>query len=225
LDLLSAKFSVIHTPEQARKQQLRLRSKVIRHDQLGSVENVAGVDVAYDSKRNQACAAAVMLRLPDLELIDSATVCGEISFPYIPGMLSFRETPVMIEALRKLASRPHLIMTDSQGLAHPRRFGSACHLGVLLDLPVIGVAKSRFVGEYQPPPAARSEWTPLEHEGEAVGAVLRTRAGVKPVYVSIGHRISLETAIEFVLRCAPHYRLPEPIRQAHALATRVIRAR
>ncbi|MCI0577396.1 MAG: deoxyribonuclease V, partial [Chloroflexi bacterium] len=141
------------------------------------------------------------------------------TFPYIPGLLSFRETPAVLEALAQLTIRPDLLLCDGQGLAHPRRLGIACHLGLLSDIPSIGVAKSLLVGRHEPLADERGRWQPLRDRGEVVGAVLRTRAGVAPIYVSIGHRISLETALKYVMRCTPKYRLPETTRQAHRLAS------
>jgi deoxyribonuclease V len=140
-------------------------------------------------------------------------------FPYVPGYLSFREAPAALAAMRRLRRDPDLIVCDGQGFAHPRRFGLACHLGLLANLPSIGVAKSRLIGEHAVLGSQRGEWVPLVDDGERIGVVLRTRTGVRPVYVSVGHRISLETAIDYVLRCTTRYRLPETTRQAHRLAS------
>ncbi len=140
-------------------------------------------------------------------------------FPYVPGYLSFREAPAVLAALAKLRTRPDLLLCDGQGRAHPRRFGLACHLGVLTGLPSIGVAKSLLLGVHGPLPEPKGSWVALKDKGEVIGAALRTRAGVKPVYVSIGHRVSLATAIDYVLRCTPRYRLPETTRLAHRLAS------
>jgi deoxyribonuclease V len=137
----------------------------------------------------------------------------------VPGYLSFREVPAVLAALKKLRTRPDLLLCDGQGVAHPRRFGLACHLGLLLDIPSIGVAKSRLIGTHGDVPEQKGGWTALEDDGEIIGAVLRTRAGVKPVYVSVGHRISLATAIDYVMRCTTRYRLPETTRYAHRLAS------
>jgi deoxyribonuclease V len=146
-------------------------------------------------------------------------VCQPTAFPYVPGLLSFRELPAVLAAIEQLRILPDLYLCDGQGLAHPRRFGLACHLGVLLDAPTIGVAKTRLIGTHAPPPAEKGGWTPLEDGGEVIGAVLRTRSGVKPVYVSIGHRVSLATSVRLTLACTSRYRLPETIRQAHRLAS------
>jgi deoxyribonuclease V len=159
-------------------------------------------------------AAAAVLSFPALDLIETAAVKAEIRFPYIPGLLSFREMDAALAALRRLRIRPDLLLCDGHGLAHPRRFGLACHLGVLADLPAIGVAKSRLIGTHEDPAPERGSWTPLIDAGEIIGAVLRTRTAVRPVYVSIGHRVSLETAVRFVLACTRRFRLPETTRAA-----------
>jgi deoxyribonuclease V len=150
--------------------------------------------------------------------VGKAIVRRRVSFPYIPGLLSFREIPAALAALRALPAAPDLILCDAQGIAHPRRFGLASHLGLLARTPTIGVAKTRLVGEHRAPPARRGAWAPLTDRGERIGAVLRTRAGVKPVYVSIGHRVSLATALRYVMACTTRYRIPEPLRRAHRLA-------
>ena len=144
-------------------------------------------------------------------------------FPYVPGLLSFREAPAALAALGQLKTSPDILLCDGHGLAHPRRFGLACHLGLLSGLPSIGVAKSLLTGEHAPPAQERGAWTPLLDGGEVIGAALRTRPGAKPVYVSIGHRISLESALQVVLRCTGRYRLPETTRQAHRLASNLER--
>jgi len=203
---------------QARAFQEKWRRCIISEDMTGDVRRVAGVDVAYDPQDKIARAGAVVLSFPELKVLDTATACLKITFPYITGYLSFREAPAALAALQKLSLKPDLLLCDGQGLAHPRRFGLACHLGLAGGLPAIGVAKSRLVGEYQEPPLNKGDHTPLRHRGEIVGAVLRTRAGVKPVFVSCGHKVSLKRALELVLACCPRFRLPEPIRQAHHLA-------
>jgi len=200
--------------------QEALRGRVIAGDKLGKVHTVAGIDVGFERDGAVTRAAVVVLEFPSLELRAQAVARAPTRFPYVPGYLSFREIPAVLAALAKLKTRPDLLLCDGQGLAHPRRFGLACHLGVLTDIPSIGVAKSRLIGE----PRGRlgsekGSWVPLTDDSEIVGAVLRTRAGVKPVYVSIGHRVRLETAIEYVLRCTTKYRLPETTRLAHRLAS------
>ena len=160
-----------------------------------------------------------IIDFPSLQVCDYAVVRQPTRFPYIPGLLSFREIPAVLAAFERLASLPDLVLSDGQGFAHPRRFGIASHLGVLLDLPSIGVAKKRLVGEHPVVPNGRGDWVPLTHRGEMIGAVLRTRAGVKPVFVSTGHRVSLETAVHWAMACTTRYRLPETTRHAHRLAS------
>jgi len=161
----------------------------------------------------------VILDFPSLSLLERSLVRVPTTFPYVPGLLSFRELPGVLEALARIERPPDLILCDGQGIAHPRRFGLACHLGLLVDTPSIGVAKSRLVGEFGEVPEHRGGWAPLMLEGSRVGAVLRTRTGVSPLFVSVGHRVSLETAIRYVLACTPRFRLPETTRQAHHLAS------
>ena len=199
--------------------QRKLRERVIVVDQLGTVRTVAGLDVGPEGEGSVMRAAVAVLSFPDLKTADQVVARRPASFPYIPGLLSFREIPALLDALDKLGVLPDLLLCDGQGLAHPRRFGLACHLGVLTGIPSIGVAKSLLVGVHAPLPQARGSWRPLVHKDEVVGAALRTRAGVAPVYVSIGHKVSLTTAIDYVLACAPTYRLPETTRAAHRLAS------
>jgi deoxyribonuclease V len=206
-------------PRDAIALQQRLRHRVITNDQLKTVEYVAGLDVGFEQDDSVVRAAVAVLSFPDLRMADQAVARRSATFPYIPGLLSFREIPALLDALDKLGVRPDLLLCDGQGLAHPRRFGLACHLGVLTGIPSIGVAKSLLVGAHEPLPQPRGAWRPLVHKGEVVGAALRTRAGVAPVYVSIGHKVSLATAIDYVLACAPKYRLPETTRAAHRLAS------
>jgi deoxyribonuclease V len=160
----------------------------------------------------------VVLSLPGLEVVASATARVPVAFPYISGYLSFREVPAVLAALERLEARPDVVLCDGQGIAHPRRLGLASHLGVVTGLPTVGVAKSRLVGEHPPAPERPGAWAPLTHRGELVGAVLRTRAGVQPVYVSPGHRVCLETSVALTLACTTRFRLPETTRAAHRLA-------
>jgi deoxyribonuclease V len=206
-------------PAQAIALQERLAARVVRVDRVGRVRTVAGVDVGYDDASGRARAAVAVLSVPDLAPVGQAIAHVRVRFPYVPGLLSFREIPAVLAALRRLRMAPDLILCDGQGIAHPRRFGIASHLGLLLDRPTIGVAKTRLVGEHRAPPARRGAWMPLVDAGEVIGAVLRTRAGVKPLYVSIGHRVSLETAVRWVMACVTRYRLPETTRRAHQLAS------
>jgi deoxyribonuclease V len=203
----------------ARAIQESLRSQVVREDRLGPVNTVAGVDVGFEDGGKTARAAVAVLAFPGLEPVSQAISRSPTRFPYVPGYLSFRELPAVLEALDRLAGLPDLILCDGQGLAHPRRFGLACHLGVLTDIPCIGVAKSRLIGSHIEPPPDKGRWVPLRDREETIGAVLRTRTRVSPVYVSIGHRVNLATAIDYTLRCTTRYRLPETTRHAHRLAS------
>jgi deoxyribonuclease V len=199
---------------EAKQIQNRLAPKVTPRPLPDDVETVAGVDVSI--RDDTAQAAVAVLRLPDLEVVDEALHRCEVSFPYVPGLLSFRETPPVLPALEQLSVTPDVLMTDSHGLAHPRRFGFACHLGVLLDHPTLGVAKSILIGEPAGPlPTEKGHHVPLVDDDETVGAVLRTRTDVNPVYVSVGHRLTLDDAVALTLDCSPRYKIPEPTRQAH----------
>jgi deoxyribonuclease V len=181
---------------------------------------VAGLDVAYDGDR--LAAAVVVLDWETLTEVDRAVALGKTKFPYVPGLFAFREVPALLEALERLNTTPDLLVCDGQGLAHPRRFGLACHLGVLTGVPAIGAAKTAFVGTHAEPGVARGETAELLLDGEVVGAVLRTHRGVKPIYVSIGHRTSLRTAIAHVLHLTPRYRLPETTRAADHLSRKAL---
>ncbi|MDE3137734.1 MAG: deoxyribonuclease V [Acidobacteriota bacterium] len=202
------------TPAEARRIQLSLRDRVERRDRLGGLRRVAGADVALDLARGKAIAGVVIYRFPELQEIERVWAEKPLRFPYIPGLLSFREMPAILAAFESVRNEPDLIFYDGQGYAHPRRFGIACHLGVVLDCPTIGCAKSRLIGSHDEPAAERGGWAPLEDNGEGIGAVLRTRTGVKPIYVSVGHRVSLEKAIELVLAVSDGYRIPRPTRDA-----------
>ncbi|NER22120.1 MAG: deoxyribonuclease V [Symploca sp. SIO1C2] len=210
------------TEEEAIAIQEKLQSEVITIDQLGTVRYVAGVDVGFEEDGAVSRAAAVVLSFPDLQLQEQAIALCSTTFPYIPGLLSFREVPVILEALGKLKTVPDLILCDGQGIAHPRRFGFACHLGLLTKIPTIGVAKSLFIGEHDELALKKGSWQPLRDQGEVIGAVVRSRTNVKPIYVSPGHLISLPTAIDYVLRCTTEYRLPQTTRLADQLASGVL---
>ncbi len=207
------------TTAQARDLQRQWADRVILDDDFGPVRYVAGTDVGFEQNNRIARGAVCVLRFPELKRIDYALARGPTPFPYIPGLLSFRELPVLLEAFSLLHQMPDLVLCDGQGLAHPRRFGIACHLGVLTGLPTIGVAKSRLIGRHEEPGTERGSWTELVDKKEVIGAVLRTRSGVNPVYVSSGHRVSLASAVEWVLAVSPRFRLPETTRQAHKLAS------
>ncbi|NJO40704.1 MAG: deoxyribonuclease V [Cyanobacteria bacterium CRU_2_1] len=207
------------SPEEAIALQQSLRDEIITADQIGVVHRVAGIDVGFEDSGRTTRAAVVVLSFPELKLQQQAIARRPTSFPYIPGLLSFREVPAVLDALEKLSITPDLLLCDGQGIAHPRRFGIACHIGLLTNLPAIGVGKSLLVGTHPTVPEQKGEWVPLQHKGETIGAVLRTRPGTKPLYISPGYRVSLETAIAYVLQCTTKYRLPETTRFAHKLAS------
>ena len=206
------------SPREAVAIQRDLAAEVRQEPLPSPIETIAGIDVSI--RGNLAQAAVVVLRFPALEVVDRAVWRGEVPFPYVPGLLSFREMPLILPALERLTVRPDVLVTDSHGLAHPRRFGLACHLGVLLDRPAFGIAKSLFVGTFEDPESEKGSRAALvdKKTGEVLGAVLRTRTNVKPVYVSVGHRITLKEAVDLALACAPRYKIPEPTRQAHLLS-------
>ena len=189
------------------------------HDRLGEIGIVAGVDVGFEKAGAVTRAAVALLHFPSLEPACNAIARTATTFPYIPGLLSFREIPAVLKAMEQLEAKPDLLLCDGQGIAHPRRCGIASHLGVLLDIPSIGVAKTRLTGIHGTLPEPKGSRIPLMDGDEQIGSVLRTRTGVKPLYVSPGHRISIATADELVLRCTTRYRLPETTRQAHKLAS------
>ena len=204
-------------PDEAKRIQHRLASEVAETPLPDTIETVAGVDVSV--RDDTAQAAVAVLRLPGLEVVDEAIHRCEVPFPYVPGLLSFREMPAVLPALEQLGTTPDVLVSDSHGRAHPRRFGLACHMGVLLDLPTIGVAKSILVGTPQGDLGTeKGSRVPLVDDGETVGAVLRTRTDVNPVYVSVGHRCTLDDAAALMLDCSPTYKIPEPTRQAHKLS-------
>jgi deoxyribonuclease V len=207
---------------QAVELQKKLASKVITDDHnLNCVNYVAGVDVAYDEKNNKQFAAAVVLDINSFDLIDSSIAQEAVKFPYIPGLFSFREMPTIAKALKKLKTAPDLIVCDGQGVAHPRRFGLACHLGIMFNIPTIGCGKTRLIGDANEPGPNRGDIEPLMDSGTVVGSVLRTQDNIKPLFISIGHLISLKTACEWIIKLTPQFRLPETIRQADQLVKRL----
>jgi deoxyribonuclease V len=226
IGLMSIRFSLQHshpwdvTPVEARAIQNDLRAYVVRENDLNSIEHVAGIDVGFEEAGTVIRAAVVVLSFPSLKLKDQAIARRQTGFPYVPGLLSFREVPTVLDALMQLNVQPDLLLCDGQGVAHPRRFGIASHIGVLTDWPSIGVAKSLLTGSHTAVPEERGGWVPIEQCHETIGAALRTRVKVKPVYVSIGHKISLNSAIHYVMRCTTRYRLPETTRLADRLASR-----
>lgn len=212
------------TPKEAVAIQRRLAGLVRVEPLTQAPETIAGLDVSVRGDRVQA--AVVVLRLPELEVLDEAIWRGPVAFPYVSGLLSFREVPAILPALRRLQVRPDVLMTDSQGLAHPRGMGLACHLGVLLDWPTLGVAKTRLTGVYDEPGPEKGDRALLyknKRPGDpdaVIGTVLRTRTNVKPVYVSVGHRMTLDDAVALTLACTDRYKLPETTRLAHHLSRR-----
>jgi deoxyribonuclease V len=220
MDHHSLRHSWDVTRDEAIAIQQRLRAHIRTEDDFGPVRLVAGVDIGFEDDGSTTRAAVVVLNFPALTIHESVLARRPTSFPYIPGLLSFREVPAALAALAQLSAPPDLVLCDGQGIAHPRRVGLAVHLGLLSGIPAIGVAKSRLIGQHKPLPDQRGAWQPMYDNGEVIGAVLRTRVGVKPVYVSPGHRISLPSAIDYTMRCTPKYRLPETTRQAHNLASR-----
>lgn len=212
------------TPDQAKQVQRELVALVSRRNEVDDVRSLAGVDISAQDDRGLARAAVTVLCYPELELIETKVIEKEVAFPYRPGLLSFRESPLILSACEKLDSDPDLILVDGQGIAHPRRMGLASHLGLLLNKPTIGCAKSLLCGTHGmvgPQPGSRAE---IVDKGEVIGVVLRTKSGVSPMYISIGHMVNLEAAIEWVLRCCSGGRLPEPTRLAHLAASGHLKA-
>jgi deoxyribonuclease V len=206
------------TPTEAIEIQQRLRARVFEAPtiRLEEIHTVAGIDASY--KENSGRAAIVVLSFPDLRVVDSAVAYRPSVFPYVPGLLSFREGPVVIAAMERLKVRPDLLMFDGQGYAHPRRLGLASHMGVYLGMPSLGCAKSRLIGRYEEPGPNAGDSSPLTDHGEVIGTALRSKLRTNPLFISVGYRIDLPTAVEVVLRCLRGYRLPEPTRAAHTLA-------
>jgi len=201
----------------ARKLQIRLSEKVIQKDCFSEpIQYVGGVDIAYDGK--ESIGAVAVFEYEQMKLVETATSRQTTTIPYIPTFLSFREIPPTVSAFKKLQRTPDVVLVDGQGIAHPRRLGFASHLGLVLDMPTIGVAKSVLCGEVRDNGGKR--WKPLVYKGNVIGAAVETRSHVKPVYVSVGHKVSLESAIKIVLHCARGYRIPEPLREAHKEAER-----
>ena len=199
--------------------QEKLCHQVITEDLFGDIKYVAGVDVSYSNDDRITQGAIAVLSFPELGLKEQAIAKPPTSFPYIPGLLSFREIPAILDAFKKLNIIPDLLLCDGQGLIHPRRFGLACHLGVLVNIPSIGVAKSHYIGKYDAVGLEKGNWQPLIYQEKVIGAVVRSRTGVKPIYVSTGHKISLKTAINYVLKCTSKYPLPETTHRADKLAS------
>jgi deoxyribonuclease V len=194
--------------------QESLREHVELQDRFGDIRYVAGADMAFDPATEVAFAGVIVYRFPGLEEVERRMARRKLRFPYVPGLLSFRESPVLLAAFARLRTEPDLILIDGHGHAHPRRFGIACHIGILFDKPTVGCAKSRLVGEHQEPGETAGSTTPLTLEGERIGVVLRTRDNVKPIYVTTGHRVSLDSAVGLVKQCVDGFRIPKPTREA-----------
>jgi deoxyribonuclease V len=204
------------TTDRAREIQRELRNELEQTPLAGEIDRVAGADISFERGSDQVYAAVVVLEVDTCEVVATARAVGEAVFPYVPTYLSFREAPFVLEAYRRLDETPDLLVCDGHGLAHPRRFGLASHVGVLLDdVPTVGCAKNVLVGEWGDLPAEKGSSVPLVHEGEVVGRAVRTRDETNPVFVSVGHRVTLEEAVDEILRVSPTYKIPEPIRAAH----------
>jgi deoxyribonuclease V len=203
---------------QAREIQLSLAKGVVTENKVVDPHLIAGIDISSPDDQGVARGAVVVLRYPEFGIVEVKEAHSRISFPYVPGLLSFRESPLILAACEKLSNVPDLILVDGQGIAHPRRFGLASHVGLLLDLPTIGCAKSILCGQHQPMAEEAGSYAELLDNGELIGAALRTKSGVKPIYVSVGHRIDLASALQWVMKCCLGYRLPEPTRLAHLAA-------
>jgi deoxyribonuclease V len=212
------------SPKEAINIQRQLASQVLRRGSPTNVRRIAGVDISVDKPNARGRGAVVVLSYPDLEVAEVAVEDAPLAFPYVPGLLSFRETPVLAGAFARIRSKIDLLLVDGHGYSHPRRFGIACHLGLLLDVPTIGVAKSRLLGQHETPGPEIGARADLLDKGERIGGVLRTRANVSPLYISVGHRIAQRPAERWVLRCCTRYRLPEPTRLAHQAAGGMLRA-
>ena len=202
------------TPRQAMRLQEGLRERVELEDRFGDIHYVAGADMAFDPATEVAFAGVIVYRFPGLEEVERRMARRKLRFPYVPGLLSFRECPILLAAFARLETEPDLILIDGHGRAHPRRFGIACHIGILFDKPTIGCAKSRLVGEHEEPGERAGATAPLMLEGERLGVVLRTRDHVRPIYVTTGHRVALDSAVGLVKQCIDGFRIPKPTREA-----------
>jgi len=203
---------------QAREIQMKLAAQISRASEVISPHLIAGVDISVNKEAGTGTGAVVVLSYPELDLVETRLVTDRLEFPYVPGLLSFREAPLILAACESLNVTPDLVLVDGQGIAHPRRMGLASHLGLFLNTPTIGCAKSRLCGRHEVPGAEPGSYAELVDGGEVIGAVLRTKAGVNPVYVSIGHKVDLPAALHLVLECCRGYRLPQPTRLAHLAA-------
>ena len=203
---------------QAMDIQQKLAAQVSKNNEIAAPRFIAGVDISVNKEQGMGTGAIVVLQYPELRIVETQVAQGKLGLPYIPGLLSFREAPVTLAACEKLSLTPDLIMVDGQGIAHPRRLGLASHLGLFLNTPTIGCAKSLLCGSHEEPGDEPGSYAEVIHRGEIIGAALRSRPGTKPVYISIGHKVDLQAAIYWVLECCRGYRLPEPARLAHQAA-------
>jgi len=203
------------TVEQAKAIQLELKNRIRLQKLVSPVRLIAGCDVSCSKKVETCFAAVTVFKLPELIIVEQVQSRGTVNFPYVPGYLTFREAPILLKAFEKLEQTPDLVLFDGQGIAHPRQMGLAAHLGLILDLPSIGCAKSVLIGKFEPPEDIQGSWTELIYRDEIIGAVVRTRDYVKPLFISPGYKITIDEAIEFVLRACTKYRIPEPIRTSH----------
>ncbi|MBN2183369.1 MAG: deoxyribonuclease V [Sedimentisphaerales bacterium] len=219
------KIKRLHNWNLSYKEAVELQRRLagqVRHTKLEKRPKiVAGLDCAFSKDGKKIIAAVVVLRLPELEVIETANAAENVKFPYIPGLLSFREAPVCISAVEKIKNLPDLFIIDGQGIAHPRRLGLAAHLGLFFDMPTIGCAKSRLTGSFEEPQSEKGAYTWLEDGEEIIGAVVRTRTNVKPVFISVGHQCRLDSAINITFECTTRYRLPEPTRLAHQFVSKL----
>ena len=212
-------WDISPTDAVAMQRELAGRLRLVPGLPESAVQSIAGIDLSPpDAQTGLVRGAVVVVAWPSLDVIEVSTAEGVAEFPYVPGLLSFREAPILLEALSGLRGTPDLILVDGQGTAHPRRFGIACHLGLAVDVPIVGCAKSRLVGAHEEPGEDKGAWSLLTHRGEVIGAVVRTRTGVRPIYVSPGNNIDLESSVRWALACSPRYRIPVPTRLAHRAA-------
>jgi deoxyribonuclease V len=215
---LKNSFYVPNNVQEAILQQKELSQRISRINTIKKVRYIAGIDTSIRKSTDTGCAAVVLFKYPELTLVESQTYSGTIPFPYITGLLSFREIPLTLKAFNKLTIKPDLVLVDGQGIAHPRRIGFASHFGLVTNTATIGCAKSRLCGKFDPPPSNKGAFSDLLEKDEIIGAVVRTRNNIKPLFISIGHNIDLPTSIYWVLECCRGYRLPEPCRIAHITA-------
>lgn len=207
------------SPAQAISLQKQLAGQVRLAPMANLPRIVAGLDCAFSRDKKRIAAVAVVMQIEDFQVLETAEAVMEVKFPYVPGLLSFREAPVCLAAMEKLQTPPDAVLVDGQGIAHPRRLGLASHLGLFLDTPTIGCAKSRLIGDYQDPPKEKGAYSPLMDKDQRIGSVLRTRQNIKPLFISPGYKITHQQAIDSVMTCCTRYRIPEPTRLAHHLVT------